>query len=121
MTEHRAKGSKDVVQRAQRFAIEIPIRYREKGVAEWQKSATVNISASGILFRSKQTWRTRTVLDVILTLPVAVSGEAAAEIGCRGTVVRKTAARGRTNTALIAISIARYRFVHKASVKAASS
>lgn len=120
MTEHRAKATKGIVERAQRFAVAIPIRYREKGNADWQKGVTVNISASGILFRSKQAWRPRAVLDVALTLPVAISGEAPAEIGCRGTVVRKAAAPGRSSGILLAVSIERYRFIHKSGARVAA-
>lgn len=120
LADHRAKGNKGSVQRAQRFAVEIPIRYREKGNTDWQEGTTVNISASGILFRSKQSWRPQTVLDVALTLPVAISGESPAEIGCQGHVVRKATASGNSKTLLLAVSIARYRFVHKPRVRAAA-
>lgn len=119
VADHRTKGNKGSVQRAQRFAVEIPIRYREKGSVGWQEGTTVNISASGILFRSKRFWRPRTVLDVALTLPVAISGESPAEIGCQGSIVRKATASGNSKTLLLAVSIARYRFVHKPRVRAA--
>ncbi len=113
VTEHQAKDKKEFVQRAQRFALEIPVRYREKDAVDWQEGTTVNVSASGILFRAAKSLKPRTVLDVALTLPVAISGEGAAEIGCRGTVVREALDSGHQNTAVIVVSIARHRFVHK--------
>ncbi|MGH9354285.1 MAG: PilZ domain-containing protein [Terriglobia bacterium] len=113
MTAHRAKDNKDSAQRAQRFAVEIPVRYRETGSVDWQEGTTVNVSASGILFRSAQSLRPRTALDVALTLPVAISGEAPAEIGCRGTVVREVRDSSHHEVPMLAVSIARYRFVHK--------
>ncbi|MGH9344414.1 MAG: PilZ domain-containing protein [Terriglobia bacterium] len=106
------------MQRAQRFAVEIPIRYRETGSADWQEGTTVNISASGILFRSARSFRPRTALDVALTLPVAISGEAPAEIGCHGAVVRVVRDSSRPRMPMLAVSIARYRFVHKRRARA---
>lgn len=110
---HGAKDGKGFAQRAQRFAVETSIRYREAGTANWQETTTVNISASGILFRAVQPLPPRATLDITLALPVAISGEAPAEIRCRGTVVRKASDFGRQDTPVLAVSIARYRFVHK--------
>lgn len=119
--DDRTKTGKDQAKRAQRFTVEIPIRCRVKGESDWQRGTTVNISATGILFRIKRTWKLRTALDVMLTLPVAISGEAPAEICCRGAIIRKAAAASASRPGLIAIAIERYRFSHGAGARAARS
>ena len=117
----RTQSSKDHVKRAQRFTVEIPIRCRVKGESDWERGTTVNISATGILFRIKQAWKPRTALEVMLTLPVAISGEAPAEICCRGSIIRKGAAASASRPGLVAIAIERYRFSHRAGDRAARS
>ena len=113
MTINRVKDEADFTQRAQRFTIEIPIRYRETGTAAWLEGTTVNISKSGILFLAKQNLQPHTTLDVTLTLPAAISGEAPAEIKCRATIVREGFEAGRSGPPILAVSIVRCRFLHK--------
>jgi len=40
------------VERAQRHALQIPLRYRLEGQEEWSPGETVNLSETGILFSS---------------------------------------------------------------------
>lgn len=113
MADHRAKNKTGFAKRAQRFVIELPMRYRLKGDAGWSEGTTVNISTSGVLFQASRVLEPQSEIDIALTLPVAISGEAPAEIGCRGMVVRKVSAKGHGKRSLLAASIVRYRFVHK--------
>jgi len=41
------------VERAQRHALQIPLRYRLEGEKEWSLGETINLSESGILFSSE--------------------------------------------------------------------
>ncbi|HKD15812.1 MAG TPA: PilZ domain-containing protein [Candidatus Angelobacter sp.] len=41
------------VDRAQRHALQIPLRYRLEGEKEWSLGETINLSESGILFSSE--------------------------------------------------------------------
>ncbi|HEY6351566.1 MAG TPA: PilZ domain-containing protein [Candidatus Angelobacter sp.] len=41
------------VERAERHALQIPLRYRLEGQKEWSPGETVNLSESGILFSSE--------------------------------------------------------------------
>lgn len=41
------------VERAERHALQIPLRYRLEGQEEWSPGETVNLSESGILFSSE--------------------------------------------------------------------
>ena len=113
MAVRRAKEKKGFAQRAQRFVIELPIRYRELGTADWHVGKTVNISMSGVLFRSAQALQPQTTVEIALTLPVAISGECPAELGCRGTVVRRVSIEKSDDSSVLAASILRYRFVHQ--------
>ncbi|MGH9395392.1 MAG: PilZ domain-containing protein [Terriglobia bacterium] len=107
---HRVTNQTGVAQRAERFAIELPIRYREIGTAAWHEGKTVNISMSGVLFRATQALHPRTGVEVALTLPVVISGLAPAKIECRGTVVRHGRVAGADKSLVLAASILRYRF-----------
>ncbi|MGH9403399.1 MAG: PilZ domain-containing protein [Terriglobia bacterium] len=113
MAVRRAKEKKSFAQRAQRFVIELPIRYRELGTVDWRVGKTVNISMSGVLFRSAQSLQPKTQVEIALTLPVAISGECPAELGCRGTVVRQVSIEEPNGSLVLAASILRYRFAHR--------
>lgn len=110
---HRTKNKRGLIKRAQRFAIELPMKYREKGDKDWCEGTTVNISASGVLFRAVRVLDPQSDVEIALTLPVAISGEAPGEIGCHGTVVRKIFGARSRKQPLLAASIVRYRFVHQ--------
>lgn len=92
--------------------MELPIRYRETGTEAWHEGTTVNISVSGVLFRAAQPLKPQTAIEIALILPVAIAGEASAEIGCRGVMVRNTPVKGSGQLSALAASIVRYRFVH---------
>lgn len=74
--------------RAERFAICIPVRYREPRSSKWFEGRTENISYSGVLFRTEFPLRPKTTVEMRIELPVAVLGEAPGEIVCKGAVVR---------------------------------
>jgi hypothetical protein len=74
--------------RAQRYKIELPIRYREKGWSGWQDGKTINISGSGVLFRGMRTLDRGALIEFTLTLPVVIAGEGPGQVGCDGVVVR---------------------------------
>lgn len=80
--------------RAQRFVTELPVRYREVGTDAWHQGCTANISVSGVLFRAARMLQPKTEIEMTLTLPAVVRGEAAAELRCRGFVVRGLAGAG---------------------------
>jgi hypothetical protein len=109
MADERAKAGTGLAKRAQRFAIELPLRYREKGAADWLEGITVNISASGVLFRSGAVVQPATALEIALVLPVAIPGEAPAEIVCQGTVIRRTSAGDGLDSAALAAAFQHYR------------
>jgi hypothetical protein len=98
--------------RAQRFVTELPVRYREVGTGVWHQGRTANISVSGVLFRAGQILQPKTEIEMTLTLPAVVRSEAAAELRCRGFVVRSLAGADSDPYHVMAASIAVCRISH---------
>ena len=95
--------------RAQRFPLQLPIRYRKIGGRNWFEGKTENISRSGILFSVDRVFKPRTAIQMSFTLPISIKGDRPGEVLCRGSVVRTVAAVG-PNRPCVAVSIQRYRF-----------
>jgi hypothetical protein len=89
--------------RAQRFPIQIPMRYRTRGEPAWSEATTVNISRSGVLLHAEKALQPQTVLEMLMELPTEIAGELPANVICCGPVVR-------SDPPLAAISIVHYRF-----------
>jgi len=93
--------------RAARFKMQTSVRYRVVGDKAWRKGQTENISRSGVLFRVERALEPRAPIEMRLTLPVTLAGEAAASIVCLGRIVRT----GKTLRAFtLAAKIVEYRF-----------
>jgi len=74
--------------RAERFLVEIPVRYRIPRSPEWFEAWTENVSHTGVLFRSKCIFQPTTIVDVRLQIPPTNGDGAHAEVICKGEVVR---------------------------------
>jgi hypothetical protein len=98
--------------RASRFPLRLPLRYRPIGDSEWYDGTMENISRSGVLFRVDEILEPDT--DVEFRFRLASPGPPnAAEISCRGRVVRTiAAARDEVNPGL-AVVIEEYDFVRQ--------
>jgi hypothetical protein len=97
--------------RAQRFQLQIAVRYRANGESRWHRGVTRNVSCSGVLFNSDDPAAPSTPMEINLVLPKEFTGRWAAEVVCRGTVMRSEQ-RGREGEgALIATKISHYRLV----------
>lgn len=70
------------VDRAQRFALIIPLHYRRKGLSHWQDSRTINISRTGVLFQADEKLTENSILDIQIKFPKR------ATLACQGAVVR---------------------------------
>ena len=95
--------------RAQRFVVQLPIRYKRIGGQWWFEGKTENISRSGILFRADRVLKLRTAIQMSFTLPAWEKGKSPGEVLCEGRIVRTVAAVG-THRPYVAASIERYRF-----------
>jgi PAS domain S-box-containing protein len=98
--------------RAQRFHIQLPLRYRRLGEKEWHAGTTENISRSGMLFEGDQLLQPAAQLEINLVLPAEIAGLSATEVVCRGEVVRTVEHRGETVSPALAARILQYHFQH---------
>lgn len=102
--------------RAQRFKLNLPLKYRPIGQAEWRMGTTENISRSGLLFRAEETVAPNAQLEINLVLPPEIAGLASAEVLCRGEVVRTIEAETPAMSPALAAKILQYHFQHGARV-----
>src|SRR2546426_3417024 len=98
--------------RAQRFNLQLPMRYRLVGDNAWREGTTENISRSGMLFRAEEVIPTHVQLEINLVLPAEIAGLAAAEVVCRGEIVRTMKPEQPTMNPAVAAKILQYHFQH---------
>lgn len=96
--------------RAQRFKLNLPLKYRQIGDRDWRVGTTENISRSGMLFRAEELISPNVQLEINLVLPPEIAGLAAAEVLCRGEIVRSVAAESPAMSPALAAKILQYRF-----------
>lgn len=78
--------------RAQRFTMTVPLHFRKRGMSHWLEAETVNISRTGILFRTDETVAANTLLEVQVNFPTQ------SVLECLCTVIR-------TEPSLLAVQI----------------
>jgi hypothetical protein len=100
-----------VKDRAQRFGIQMRLRYRLSGESKWWKGTTENISRSGVLFRGEEFAEPNTPLEMSFVLPDEIFGVPRAEVICRGVVVRSERPRDARAMPALASTISHYRII----------
>ena len=98
--------------RAQRFNLHLPLKYRLLGENDWRQGTTENISRSGMLFRAEEMIPPNAQLEINLVLPAEIAGLSAAEVVCRGEVVRALKPEAPTMHPALAAKILQYHFQH---------
>jgi two-component system cell cycle sensor histidine kinase/response regulator CckA len=98
--------------RAQRFKLTLPVRYRLLGEEDWQDGTTENISRSGMLFRVDKLLQPTSQVEISLVLPPEIAGVSAAEVVCRGEVVRAMQPEDPAANPALAARILQYHFQH---------
>lgn len=101
--------------RANRYQIRVAIRYRVRGEGEWRQGVTENISMSGVLVRTKRSLDRHTAIEMRFFLPLELHDECAAEIFCRGTVVRSSECTADAGSVFFAAKIVHSRFLRRAN------
>src|SRR5215470_20008618 len=51
-------------ERAERYSLQIPMRYRVSGNKKWAAGETLNLSESGVLFSSEELLEVNTILEI---------------------------------------------------------
>jgi PAS domain S-box-containing protein len=98
--------------RATRFDLHLPLKYRQVGESGWREGTTENISRSGMLFQAEESIAPNAQLEINLVLPAEIAGLAAAEVVCRGEVVRTIDSQSGRVTPTLAAKILQYHFQH---------
>jgi CheY-like chemotaxis protein len=98
--------------RATRFDLHLPLKYRRVGEIGWREGTTENISRSGMLFQAEESIAPNAQLEINLVLPAEIAGLAAAEVVCRGEVVRIIDAESGKVSPVLAAKILQYHFQH---------
>jgi PilZ domain len=75
-------------QRAQRFPIKVPVRYRKKQDKVWSEGRTENISQSGMLFRAPEPLNPDTLVQLYFSLPGNAESARGATVICEGLTIR---------------------------------
>ncbi|MGI9102857.1 MAG: PilZ domain-containing protein [Terriglobales bacterium] len=88
--------------RPKRFALELPLEFRRYDSDRWWAGRSEDISANGLLFRSRNPVPPLTPLDVKLELPSSLAGDATVRLLCSGYVVRTMAPETPSDEARIA-------------------
>jgi len=98
--------------RAQRFHLQLPLRYRRLGEIQWHEGKTENISRSGMLFQADEVLQPSAQLEINLVLPAEIAGLSSTEVVCRGEVVRTVQPNGTAIAPALAARILQYHFQH---------
>lgn len=98
--------------RAQRFSLQLPLKYRLVGDPAWREGTTENISRSGMLFRAQEMIPPNAQLEINLVLPAEIAGLSAAEVVCRGEIVRAVSGETSSVPPALAAKILQYHFQH---------
>ena len=112
----RAKsGDRDRVPRAVRYEITAAAKYRIRGEKDWYEGEMKNMSIPGVLFSTAVSLPVNTNIEMRFAFPVQLTGgESAAEVLCRGSVVRSwnSGVPGET-AAMVAARITDSRFLRQ--------
>ena len=106
-------------QRARRFVIQLPMRYRIDGETVWHEGRTANISHSGVLFWADKLLEAQTAIEIVIMMPDEIDGEMGAEIVCRGEIVRTGRSTSTQAQPCLAARILEYRFARGQRTRAA--
>ncbi len=99
--------------RPKRFALELPVEFRSHESEKWWQGTTENISANGVLFRTRETVLPLTPLDLIFELPDSVTGDGRIQLLCTGYVVRCVEPSPPAGHAEVAATFHTYRLAHR--------
>lgn len=70
--DHETRKAQEIHEtpvRAERFMIQLPVRYRTPESPEWFETRTENVSHTGVLFQTKSILKPSTMVDVRLEVP----------------------------------------------------
>jgi len=99
--------------RARRFALHLPVYFRQPQSLTWLEGTTENISYSGVLLRSSYPLAPKTALEMRLQVGVGPEHSLTTEIRCKGTVVRMEQRTAPKTPIALAVAIRDYHIVRR--------
>ena len=100
-----------MIPRADRFQMEIPMRYRAMGRGEWRSGTTANISVSGVLFVADSILERGDEVEMRLVFPGQIGDVPSGRVLCHGQIVRVQPATSVEDRAALAATIANYQLI----------
>ena len=100
------------VPRARRLTLQIPLRYRPKGLGTWHEGTVENLSQSGVLLFGPQRLPENTLVEMVFEMPEEISGQKNSTVLCQGRVMRAKGAEQEEDPSVLAASIVDYKFIH---------
>ena len=96
------------LQRAERFTLALPIRYRPRGTDRWAEGRSLNISRTGVLIStSEPPLSCGDAIDFLICLP-PIEGASGGEARCTGRVARVVLPAVEGDQAALGVTIDRY-------------
>jgi hypothetical protein len=100
------------VPRARRIVLQIPVRYRGKGLGTWLQGAVENLSQSGILLIGPLQLPENTLVEMVFQMPKEISGQKNSTVLCQGRIIRLQKILESESVAL-AVSMVNYKFLRQ--------
>ncbi|MGE5199585.1 MAG: PilZ domain-containing protein [Rhodospirillaceae bacterium] len=98
-------------QRARRFSMAMPLVFRQSAESEWQDAQTLNLSRTGILFRTEGAAPARDrQIEFIVSLPL-FSADLDSRVRCTGRVARVAAEAPAEGGKAVGVTIDSYEFL----------
>ena len=100
------------VPRARRLSLQIPVRYRAKGLGTWHEGTVENLSQSGVLLVGLHQLPENTLVEMVFEMPEEISGQKNSTVLCQGRIIRRKELRDSESVGLAA-SILDYKFLRQ--------
>lgn len=97
--------------RERRLKHNVTVQFRVTGSKMWHEGTTENISKSGVLFRSEETFQEGVGLELVFEMPRELTGDEAAPVMCKCTVARVMPSQKESAVYHIACSVRDYEFL----------
>jgi hypothetical protein len=94
--------------RTPRFPLHLVVRCRPVGASDWRVGRTENISSTGVLMRYDEPIAVDLPVELRVEMPMMAAGNEAAEIWCRGRVVRAVSGPRGDTRVKYAVAIEQY-------------
>lgn len=79
---NRGQKKRSWVPRARRMVVQVPVRYRAKGLGTWHQGAVQNLGQSGVLLVGTLQLPENTLVEMVFEMPEEISGQKNSTVLC---------------------------------------